>query len=111
MGRILLKSSCAFLGVFSFNINSELAFAQVEAGTALKENDDTSFIIVTAARRNENLQDVPMSIDVASGEQLQKLAILDIKDVQKLAPGLQLSNSSGGGVKANSPIVRMRGNA
>ncbi|WP_210766633.1 TonB-dependent receptor [Caenibius tardaugens] len=95
MGRILLRSSCAFLGVCSFNINSELAFAQVEADAALKENDDTSFIIVTAARRNENLQDVPMSIDVASGEQLQKLAILDIKDVQKLAPGLQLSNSSG----------------
>lgn len=52
-------------------------------------------VIVTATRRSESLQDVPMSVDVATGEQLQRLNILDAKDVQQLSPGLELTNTSG----------------
>lgn len=36
-----------------------------------------------------------MSVDVATGATLQKFNLLDVKDVQRLSPGLQLSNSSG----------------
>ena len=52
-------------------------------------------IIVTATRRAESLQDVPMSVDVATGQQLQRLNIFDAKDVQQLSPGLQLENQDG----------------
>lgn len=48
---------------------------------------NNSDIIVTATRREEKLQDVPMSVNVATGEQLQKFNIFDAKDVQQLAPG------------------------
>lgn len=58
-------------------------------------------IVVTATRRAESLQDVPMSIDVATGEQIQKLNMFDFKDVQQLAPGLQLTNDTGRGNKAS----------
>lgn len=56
---------------------------------------DTGEIIVTATRQNERLQDVPMSVDVATGEDLQKFKIFDVKDVSQLAPGLQLTNTTG----------------
>lgn len=52
-------------------------------------------IIVTATRRSESLQDVPMSVDVATGEQIQRLNIFDAKDVQQLSPGLALENTDG----------------
>ncbi|WP_375194158.1 TonB-dependent receptor [Sphingobium sp.] len=52
-------------------------------------------IIVTATRREEKLQDVPMSVNVATGEQIQKFNIFDAKDVQQLAPGLELTNTTG----------------
>ena len=52
-------------------------------------------IIVTATRRNELLKDVAMSVDVATGEDLEKLNIFDAKDIQQLSPGLELTNNSG----------------
>lgn len=52
-------------------------------------------IVVTATRQAQKLQDVAMSLNVATGEQLDKFRILDVKDVQQLAPGLELTNTSG----------------
>lgn len=52
-------------------------------------------IVVTAQRRSQALQDVPMSVNVATGDQLEKLALQDFKDVQQLAPGLEMNNNDG----------------
>lgn len=63
----------------------------------------TTEIVVTATRRAQLLQDVPMSVNVATGEQLERLKIFDVKDVQQLAPGLELRNDNG---RANSATLR-----
>ena len=55
----------------------------------------TTEIVVTATRDARSLVDVPMSVNVATGEQLEKLQLFDTKDVQQLAPGLELTNTSG----------------
>lgn len=60
-------------------------------------------IIVTATRRAQSLQDVPMSVNVATGDQLQKLNLFDAKDVQQLSPGLELTNSDG---RSNTATLR-----
>lgn len=54
-----------------------------------------SDIIVTAGKREEKLKDVPMAVDVATGEQIEKFNLFDFKDVPALAPGLQIANTSG----------------
>ena len=77
---------CASVSAFAV---PGVAFAQAGAETP------TSDIIVTATRREERLQDVPMSVNVATGEQLEKFNIFDAKDVQQLAPGLELTNTTG----------------
>ena len=59
------------------------------------EADGTAEIVVTATRESRSLQSVPMAVNVATGEQLQKFNIFDAKDVQQLAPGLELTNTSG----------------
>jgi len=61
-------------------------------------------VVVTATRRQESLQEVPMAVDVVTGQQLSKLNILDFHDVSQLAPGVQLTNNDG-----RSNIISMRG--
>lgn len=68
------------------------AMAQDAIGS---EGNDVNEIVVTATRDARSLQSVPMTVNVATGEQLQKFNIFDAKDVQQLAPGLELTNTSG----------------
>ena len=56
-------------------------------------SEDSGDIIVTARRSDENLQDVPVSMQVVSGDQLDKLAITGVEEISKLAPGLTLVNA------------------
>lgn len=63
------------------------------AHPALAQTADEDEIIVTATRDARNLQDVAMQVNVASGDQLEKLNIFDVKDIQQIAPGLDLNNN------------------
>lgn len=54
-------------------------------------------IIVTATKREQTLQDIPVAVTVTTGETIEKAAIQDIKDLQSVVPTLrvsQLQNSS-----------------
>ena len=88
--------NCAFLrawllcGSVSMVAMPAIGHAQAESGAGYN-----SEIIVTATRRAESLQDVPMTVNVATGEQLAKLNILDVSGIQQLAPGLELTNTTG----------------
>jgi iron complex outermembrane receptor protein len=48
-------------------------------------------VVVTASRRAENLQKTPIPVSVISGEQLERQGILQAQDLNKAAPGLDLS--------------------
>lgn len=76
---------------------SSFGFASIVSAATAPVADTATLeeIIVTATRREESLQDVPMAMDVATGETLQKLAIFDAKDIQQLSPGLELTNTNG----------------
>ena len=60
---------------------------------ASADASDSGEIIVTARRESERLQDVPVSVQVVTGDNLQKLAITNAEEVSKLAPGLTLINA------------------
>lgn len=78
--------------------------AYAQAPQELEEQDiSVGEIIVTAERGAKALKDVPMAVDVATGEQLKKYNILDLKDVSSLAPGLQIS------AEGRSNIATLRG--
>ena len=59
------------------------ASANASAGVAVTE------LVVTAQKREENINNVGMSIQAASGDKLQKLGINDASDLQKIVPGFQ----------------------
>ena len=47
-------------------------------------------VIVTAQKRSENVQDVPIAIQAYTGEQLQAAGVSQITDITKLAPNLNV---------------------
>lgn len=49
-------------------------------------DDAADEIVVTAQKRAENVQDVPISIAAFSGETLGKANVLDVRDLQRLVP-------------------------
>jgi iron complex outermembrane receptor protein len=70
--------------------------------TAVSSSDDSGLaeIIVTATRREERLQDVPMSITALSGAELQHRGATDISDIIANTPGLT-NPSQGLGINNN----------
>ena len=61
------------------------AFAQDDA--AAEDNR----IVVTAQRREERLQEVPLAITAASGEDLANQATPDLRGISQLAPSLNIA--------------------
>jgi len=62
-------------------------------------------VIVTAQKREQNLQDVPIVVNVVSGQQLQDAGVRDVKDLQVLTPGLSVTSSTG----SAQTSIRIRG--
>lgn len=69
---------------------------QTQADTTGVQNKEVAVddIVVTARREAENLQNVPVSIQVVTGETIQKLAITQVSEISKLAPGLTLNGAT-----------------
>ena len=68
--------------------------ANVETQDAAAQGSDQD-IVVTARRRNEVLQDVPIAVTAYSGEQLDRQGALDITDVADTTPNVNLETSRG----------------
>ena len=58
------------------------------------DDTDDGVIEVTAQRREQNLQEVPISITVFSGEALEQAQITDVIDLQTSTPGFQASTAN-----------------
>src|SRR5688572_28821077 len=82
-------------------LSSPAAMAQEQQSTALGE------VIVTAQKRSENLQDVPISLESISNESIEQLNIQNFKTYTQYLPSVQTQQSmqSGGGYN----LVYMRG--
>jgi outer membrane receptor protein involved in Fe transport len=74
------------------------ALAQDDNGPALDE------IVITAQKREENLQDVPVSVQAIGEERLQQLGITDFAGYAEHLPTLSYSPSYGPGY--NRPFMR-----
>lgn len=53
--------------------------------------DDSNEIIVTATKREQTLQDVPVAVSVTSADTIERAQIRDIKDLANVVPSLRVS--------------------
>ena len=94
--RTLLAVEC--LGFCLLCCSGQLAVAQESADSTYLDNLSLSYllnlemVIVTAQKRKERLQDVPVAVTVLTKSQLANAGILKVEELVKLAPSLTFQN-------------------
>ncbi|MWV27540.1 TonB-dependent receptor [Aurantiacibacter rhizosphaerae] len=107
--RNLLLGSC-LSAITIVSLNPQLAKAQDADGqpaatpAQADEPGILDAIIVTANKRAENLQDVPISVSAFSGDQLTALGVTDTTGITQQIPALQVNQWS-----PNLTIFNLRG--
>ncbi len=104
---------CALLSSISIASISLASVAQAQdAGTETSETataeEEVAFdeIIVTATRRDQAAQDIPLAVSVVAGEQLANAGVVDIRGIQQLAPSLKTTT---GQSAATGAVLTIRG--
>ena len=96
----LLRSSMIYLGASTlFHGFGLTAQAQSTAQKDAAQSPDTETVIedvvVTAQRRSESLQNVPIAITAISGDTLEEAGVTSVGDLVQLAPSLQFGERFG----------------
>lgn len=84
------KTLASTSAVIALVTMASAARAQPTAG----EEGGIEEIVVTAQRREESAQDVPISIQAMSAEQLEQMGIRNTNDLPLAVPGFQISSSA-----------------
>src|SRR5580698_6654425 len=71
------------------------AFAADVASVSNEDQGTLAEIVVTAQKRTENLQNVPIAITTVSGNQLAAVAASSITAIADMTPGLQMTTAQG----------------
>jgi iron complex outermembrane receptor protein len=82
--------------------------ASAAGDTSNAESNTLEAVVVTAERRSESIQEVPLSVTAISGETLEKFGDLDFNDYAHTIPNLSFGTGSDFGV-TNGRTVTIRG--
>ncbi len=97
LARIFIRAAIAL--VFTF----PLALTAQEPTTSPRVLEE---IVVTATRRAESIQDVPIAVAAYDGETLRRAGVDDIRQLQILSPSLVVSSSQ---AETAGTVARIRG--
>ena len=102
MTRKLAAYAAGLLACSSFTAP---AFAQANAPVAAPDEDD-GVIIVTATRRAQDVQDIPLAVTAISPQALENQNVVGIQQVTTLAPSFSSSQAQ---TSSGSVVLRVRG--
>jgi len=100
MFRRSLVSSCSVIGL-SVLLNAN-AFAQEQD----QSSESLEEIIITATKRAQTLQEVPIAVSAYNAELLKNAGVADLRELTQLSPSLFLSSSAS---EAAGAVARIRG--
>jgi iron complex outermembrane receptor protein len=101
--RNLIVSSASSLAVATIAMSSQVAFAQ--ANQANQPNEGLADIIVTAQKREEKLQNIPVAVTALNTAAIENAQVKSFTDLNGLAPNLTVGHGSSAAV----PIITLRG--
>ena len=81
-----------------------VALPALAQDAAPASDDELDRIVVTAQKREQQIEDVPISISAYSGEFLEAQGIVDYGDLGSLVPGLEVQTQS-----VSNPSISIRG--
>ncbi len=96
--RLLLVAgtSIVSLPVYAQDVAEQSGATKGAQATAAAESSGLDEILVTAQRRSERMQDVPISITAATADSLERVGIRSPADLAVLAPAVNVSAGLGG---------------
>jgi len=74
------------------------AAATAASPAASAPANDIARVVITAQKRKEDIRDVPLSVSVLSGEQLQAAQITTVEDLTRNIPNISFSTQGGPGL-------------
>ncbi|TAJ74196.1 MAG: TonB-dependent receptor [Sphingobium sp.] len=90
--KIALLTSVA---VMQFAVAAPVMAQAVDAGETSADGHDANDIVVTAFKREQNVQDIPAAVSAVSGGDLAARGITDPSNLQFITPSLQVGKSQG----------------
>lgn len=94
--------------VLALSISSIISLPVV-SGAAMARPSEIEEILVTAQRREQSLQETPISVTALNSESLTELGASDVSGVSDYTPGLLVAPTIGGSVNAGI-VIRGAGN-
>lgn len=105
--RVLLLAGAAPFALASFSVSSSAFAEETDPAPATSQDgeppqessvgtgaNDSGAIVVTARRRQETAQDVPLAISVVGGDQIDSTGSFNVGRLQQLTPTLQFYSSN-----------------
>ncbi|MEW4467772.1 TonB-dependent receptor [Parasphingorhabdus sp. JC815] len=110
MKNIYNTVSGAVLAVAMLTVGG--AASAQQSSEELGENIYSDAIVVTARKRDEKLQDVPLAVSVVTAEDISRKGVRDVAAVSDFTPGVQLDRANRYGTQGGSsrPVIRGMGN-
>lgn len=103
--RKLLLAMCSIASGVPEVLSAQMQ-DQESTKIAVRSSDTSNDIIVTAQKRAERLQDVPVAISVASQAQLERQQVNTINDLARLTPALEVQQGGTGSQVGGGGQVR-----
>src|SRR5690606_8408213 len=94
--RVFLSSLFCATGLGLVGLAAAPAAAQGNASATSSEATGGNEIIVSAQLRNQNVQDVPLSITAVSGEMLEARSQTNLTQIENQTPSLLLQQNPAG---------------
>lgn len=95
LNRVLMAALCT-------SAMTAPAYAQ---DTGAEEVDD-NVIIVTATRRAQDVQDIPLAVTAVSPQQLEQQGVVNVQNIGSVSPSFSTSNAQ---IASGSVVLRIRG--
>ncbi|MGI9555679.1 MAG: TonB-dependent receptor, partial [Cyanophyceae cyanobacterium] len=100
-GLLGYAAGCWLLAAGCFGLFASSAAAQTEAAsTSLEE------VVVTARKREESLQETPISVTAISAETMTEANMVDLRDIGKYTPGMTFTSYGMGSSEAGAMFLR-----
>jgi iron complex outermembrane recepter protein len=81
-----------------------IAIPSVARAQSTGEDQGLTDIVVTAQKREQNLQDVGVAVSAISADDLEAMGVADAKDIARVMPGVVFDATASGSVNANLTV-------
>jgi outer membrane receptor protein involved in Fe transport len=98
-----LKVSCVCSSLLAVGLAGS-AIAQTASGLENENPAQIEEIVVTAQKREQSLRDVPLSVQLVSGDFIRRQGMSDVEELAVFLPNVQVEQGA-----LNNPLIRIRG--